>query len=157
VADEAARQAVAAALGIPANLKEPVLRYLALFRPDKHALSWSRAGKLLDELAGMIASGTITRDGRVYSAPVDVWAKALDQLQAKQAGDKPLTRPLKNHGYLLEIVRGMADKAEARQEQVREDRRRQQPEGKRSGMAEISAQLQGLGNTLRGRRGKAES
>lgn len=147
--DDAARASVAAALGLPARLKEPVLRYLALFRPEKNALSWARASKLLAELAGMIESGTITRDGRVYAAPLDVWVKAFDVIQAKMVSDKPLSRPLKNHGYLLEIVKGMADRAEAKAEQAREDSRRSRPEGRRKGMADVAGHIDALKDALK--------
>lgn len=81
--DEAARQAVAAALKLPAPLGDLLLRYIGLFRPDKRALSWDRASRLLAEL----------------------------QL------------PLKSHGYLLEIVAGLASKTEGAAERQIEEQK----------------------------------
>lgn len=126
--DEAARQAVAAALKIPPPLGELVLRYIALFRPVKRALSWDRAARLLSELGEQIQRGQVSRDGRDWPAPLEAWRYALEQMLATR--DK-LTLPLKSHGYLYEVVAGRANKAEARREQLVEEQR-QHRDGARS-------------------------
>jgi len=111
--DDAARQAVAAALRLPHGLGPLILRYMGLFRPEKRALSWERAARLLTELAGAIEAGEVTRHGRAWPAPHEYWRTALEQLLARS--DK-LTRPLRSHAYLYEVVAGLAAKAEGQQE-----------------------------------------
>lgn len=111
--DDAARAAVAAALKMPAPLGDLTLRYLALFRPDKRALSWDRAAKLLAELLAPIQAAQVERHGRVWAAPLELWRQALEQMLERRDG---LQLPLKGHGYLFEIVAALAGKAEGRSE-----------------------------------------
>lgn len=112
--DEAARRAVAVALKLPAPLAELILRYLGLFRPAAaRALSWHRAARLIEELYASISSAQIARRGRTYSAPLEYWREAIEAVL--EARDR-LTLPLRSHGYLYEIVVGMADKTGARDE-----------------------------------------
>jgi hypothetical protein len=100
--------------GSPA-LRKGLLRYVGLFAPAKQRLRWGRAEALLTELQAMMDAGRIERNGRTWPAPLDYWQMALDAVLANTT----LRRPLKSHGYLLEILAGLADKAEARQEQDR--------------------------------------
>jgi len=102
---------MAACPGPPA-LRKALLRYVALFAPTTRGLSWGRAEKLLAEVVGMIQAGRIERNGRVWPAPLDYWQEALDEILATPN----LRRPLKSHGYLLEILAGLANKAEAAEE-----------------------------------------
>lgn len=118
--NEGAREAVMAALAIPAPLGKLLVQYLALFRPARRQLSFDRVSGLLGELLPPIEAARIERGGRTWSAPQDYWKQALEDMLAKR--DK-LTLPLKNHGYLLAIIEGYSSKAEARQEAEREDRR----------------------------------
>lgn len=119
--DDAARQAVATALKLPAPLGDLILRYMAFFRPSKRALSWDRAAKLLNELLNPIQAGRIERHGRGWAAPLDYWREALEQMLDRR--DK-LQLPLKSHGYLFEIVAGLASKAEGRVETATEQQKR---------------------------------
>lgn len=119
--DDAARQAVAAALKMPAPLGDLTLRYLALFRPAKRALSWDRAARLLNELLEPIQAGRVERHGRSWAAPLDAWRDAFEQMLARR--DK-LTLPLASHGYLFEIVAGGASKVEGRAEAEAEKKKR---------------------------------
>lgn len=119
--DDAARQAVAAALKLPAPLGDLILRYMAFFRPSKRALSWDRAARLLAELLEPIQAGRIERHGRAWSAPLDYWREALEQMLDRR--DK-LQLPLKSHGYLFEIVAGLSSKAEGRVETAAEQEKR---------------------------------
>lgn len=132
LADAAARQAVVAALGLPAGLGERLLRYLALFRPRERALSWERAARLLDELNAAVAAGQIERNGQIWAAPLDYWKTAIDQMLD---GRDRLSLPLKSHGYLYEIIVGMNQRASeqraARQEVADEQARARA--GERSG------------------------
>lgn len=137
LADATAREAVAAALALPAPLAGQVLRYLALFRPSQRALSWDRAAKLLQELLAAVKAAQVERKGRSWSAPLELWQAALDQMLA---GREQLTLPLKSHGYLFEVVAGLASRAEARGE-ARQEERRQQPVGRRGGMAAVGETL----------------
>lgn len=116
--DEAARAAVAAALQFPAPLGELLLRYIALFRPAQRALSWDRAARLLHDLLQPISAGRVQRDGRWYQAPVEAWRRALEHMLDQR--DR-LRLPLKSHGYLIEIVIGVADQVGAETERRREE------------------------------------
>lgn len=120
--DVQAREAVAAALAFPAPLGDRLLRYLGLFRPDSRALSWERVARLLRELLAPIQAGRITRDGRQWAAPMDLWVQALDQVLEDRVAGK-LNLPLKSHGYLFAVVSGLAGKGEARSEAQREQER----------------------------------
>lgn len=139
LADAQARQAVAAALQLPAGLGDRVLRYLGLFRPPERGLSWDKATRLLVELHDAIRAAQVTRHGRDWPAPQDYWRMALDQmLDARPT----LTLPLKTHGYLFEIVVGIAQKAEARREQAEEEQRKKPRYGAETGIQPLSALLE---------------
>lgn len=135
--DEAARRAVAAALAMPAPLGESVLRYLALFRPAKRALSWSRATRLLEELNAAIRAGTIRRHGRDWAAPQALWMEALRRVTEQP----PAQLPLKDHAYLFEIVCRLSSSGEARQEQRRQDEAAYRYRHDGSGLVQASAIL----------------
>jgi hypothetical protein len=96
-----------------------LVRYIGLFRPAKRNLSWDRLYALLGELLAMIKAGKVERHGRLWSAPETVWIAALDEILARRDEGK-LTLPLKSHGYLLEIIAGQANKAEAAAETRKE-------------------------------------
>lgn len=120
IGHEGARNAFMVALALPAPLGKLLVQYLCLFRPAKRQLSFDRATTLLCELQPMIDAARIERNGRTWSAPHDYWKLALEDMLAKR--DK-LTLPLKSHGYLLEIIAGYSNKAEAKQESWNEDRK----------------------------------
>lgn len=121
LSDESARRTMAAALKMPAPLGDLTLRYLGLFRPRNRALTWDRAERILSELLAPIERGSLDRRGRVWPAPMDYWRAALEQILA--ARDK-ITLPLKSHGYLYEIIAGLADGAERKAEARVEESRR---------------------------------
>ena len=118
--NEGAREAVMAALAMPAPLGKLMVQYLGLFRPAQRQLSFDRVANLLNELLPMVAAARIERSGRTWSAPQDYWTMALTEMIAKRDN---LTLPLKSHGYLLAIIEGYSLKAEARQEGQHEDRK----------------------------------
>jgi len=120
IGNEGAREAVMAALAIPAPLGKLLVQYLGLFRPAQRQLSFDRVANLLGELLPLIAEAKIERNGRIWSAPQDYWAAALNEMLAKRDA---LTLPLKSHGYLLAIIEGYSSKAEAKQEAGTEARR----------------------------------
>lgn len=117
--NEGAREAVMAALAMPAPLGKIMVQYLGMFRPAKRQLSFDRVANLLNELLPLIRDAKITRGGMTHSAPLDYWKMGLEEMLAKR---DTLTLPLKSHGYLLTIIAGYSAKAEARKEQQHEDR-----------------------------------
>jgi hypothetical protein len=126
---EGAREAVMVALALPAPLGKLLVQYVALFRPASRNLSMDRLASLLRELQPLIAEAKIERGGRNWSAPLEYWQMALTDIVSKR--DK-LTLPLKSHGYLLEIIAGFSNKAEAKQEA--------QSEAKRGGQTQVGGQ-----------------
>lgn len=117
VGHDGARAALAELAALSGPFAGAVLRYLALFRPEKRQLSFDRVASLLAELNPMIIEARITRNGRAYAAPREVWVAAIDSILASR--DR-LTLPLKSHGYLLEIIIGQIHKAEQAAETKRE-------------------------------------
>lgn len=140
LADRAAREAVSTAFRLPPSLSERLLRYIALFRPVERALSWGRAARLMAELEAMITAAQIERNGQCYPAPVDAWRVAIDQMLD---GRDRLALPLKSHGYLLEILVGLHQRANdqraARQEVVEERARAR--EGTRTSQPQSAAAM----------------
>ncbi|MEW6562728.1 MAG: hypothetical protein AB1400_05780 [Pseudomonadota bacterium] len=118
--NEGAREAVMAALAMPAPIGKIMVQYLGLFRPAQRQLSFDRVATLINELLPMIHEAKIERHGRIWSAPQDYWRMGMEEMLAKR--DR-LTLPLKNHGYLLSIIEGYSQKAEARTETQTEARR----------------------------------
>lgn len=113
--DAAARDTVVAALGLPPGLGPRVLTYIGLFRPAKRALSWERAARIWGELAEAVNAAQVRRHGRLWPAPLAHWELALDAVfEARDAGK--LLLPLHTHGFLFEVVCGIARAAEARGE-----------------------------------------
>jgi len=140
LADRAAREAVSTAFRLPPSLSERLLRYIALFRPAERALSWGRAARLMAELEAMITAAQIERNGQCYPAPVDAWRVALDQMLD---GRDRLALPLKSHGYLLEIIVGLHQRAEDRRAARKEvaDERAHARNGARTGGMQSAASL----------------
>ena len=126
LASDGARDAVLAALEIPAPVGKLIIQYLALFRPAKRELTFDRVATLLQELVPMVRAGTIERNGRTWTAPVAYWKAALEEILIKPTS---LQLPLKSHGYLLEIIVGMGNKAEADAEKKTEESRQNRDVG----------------------------
>lgn len=101
VANEAASQALNAALLINGELGRALIGYLGLFRPAKSSLTFERVATILNELSPMITAGKIQRDGLEFSAPPEVWIYGINQMLASR---QTLKLPMKSHGYLLEII-----------------------------------------------------
>jgi hypothetical protein len=114
--------AMRATLSMPAPLSGPLLQYLRMFRPEQRALTARRTCALLDELLPLIRDARVTRNGRTWAAPIEIWTAALEAMIAKRDANK-LALPLKSHGYLLEIVAGIANTAEAGAERRIENER----------------------------------
>ena len=101
-----------------------VIAYAGCHRPLRRVLSWARFTKLVDELHAYIDAGAIRRKGRSWTVTRAQWTEALRiVVERRNAGQ--LETPLKNHGYLLEVARGLSDRAEAAAETAVETARRE--------------------------------
>lgn len=118
---DASREAVRLALEFPSPLGKQLLQYASLFKPAQRALSMDRFASILSDLLPMIQAAQIERNGRLWPAPQDYWKQAFESMLA---GRDKLTLPLKSHGYLLEIISGFANKAEAKAEAKHEQGRK---------------------------------
>ena len=116
---DASRSALLHALHMPAPLAGLWAQYLGMFRAKGRALAHDRADRIMAELVPMLDAGTVTRNGNVRQAPIDLWRTALEQMVDLRNNDK-LTLPLKSHGYLLEIVFAAAERGAAKAEQTAE-------------------------------------
>lgn len=121
VSDADARRFVDLVAGLEPRVAKPLIQYLALFRPEKTGMRWSRMFALAEELLPMIREARVRRNGTVYAVPMDAWAAALGMLADRP---KNLVLPLKSHGYLLEILANQAEKTAARSETETEQRKR---------------------------------
>lgn len=123
-AREEASAALARLVAVSLPFGALVLRYIGLFRPAKRRLAIERTVSLIEALLPDIERMTVTRKGRDWAAPPEVWVAAIEAVIA--ARDKgTLTLPLTSHGYLYEVVSAVADKAEAVAERETEEHRRQ--------------------------------
>ncbi|KAF1692741.1 hypothetical protein CSC62_13990 [Pseudoxanthomonas jiangsuensis] len=103
------------------ELGRAVIAYLGLFKPPKNALRLSRAVKLVQELAALVATGDVCKDERTgvrRPATPTTWAIGIETMLAQRAA---LSLPLESHGYLRAVVYGLADKADAAAERQREE------------------------------------
>jgi hypothetical protein len=122
LAHEGARDAVLAALRLPAPIGKQLIQYVSMFRPPKRQLSWARLSLLLADLLPPISAAQVERNGRTWPAPLEYWKAALEQMvQLRDEGKLQL--PLKSHGYLFTVIVGMSEKAEAKGEAKTEARR----------------------------------
>ena len=134
--DGAARQALVEALRCTAP-PALVLAYLECFRPAKRSLSWSRAKRLLAELADAMEAGEVRRRGRTWTVTREMWVEALEVVHERRAGGA-LELPLRDHAYLWEVVSGLANRAEAAEERRIEAERRARSGGGGGGPKLIS-------------------
>ena len=118
----AARESMMHALALPAPLGKLLLAYLGCFRPAKRQLSWERVAAILAELRQPIDAAQVTRNGRVWPAPLAYWQQGLETVLLARDGGM-LSLPLKSHGYLFEVIAGVANKGEAKAEFSNEARR----------------------------------
>ncbi len=112
------REAIAKALRMPSPLAQQIQTYIGLFRPPKRGHIIDRVTSLLENLLTYIEPRKVTRNGRTLPAPVAIWQAALDDMLSRR--DK-LRLPLKDHGYLLEVVMSKADEAQAQAERLRHE------------------------------------
>jgi hypothetical protein len=114
--DGRAREVLAAVVELPKPVAAQVLGYLGLFRPAARGLAWAKAGRLVDELAALVAAGYVRRPGLVdRTASPSHWARGMEQMVAARTG---LRLPLTNHTYLCRVVYDLADSADRRAEAI---------------------------------------
>lgn len=108
------KEAVVAALKLPAPLSELVLPYMGLFAPTSgRAIRADKLSRVVTELAELIGSAEVTRQGTSYTAPVELWRQGLESVLAAREADR-LSLPLSNNNYLCEIVWRTAAKSTAK-------------------------------------------
>lgn len=118
-----AREVLGRAMTLPQPLGRLLLKYLTLHRPAKRQLTWDRVSSILAELLPDIERALITRNGRDWPAPQATWQAAIEHMLQMRDSNK-LTLPLKGHGYLLEVIKGIAERDESIAEVKTEERRR---------------------------------
>lgn len=142
LAEDAPREALNAIVAVhPAgdSFVLPLLRYVGLFAPVKSQMSHSRVATLVNELAPMIRAAQFQRTGRTWVCPIDTWRAGFEHmLTARDEGR--LNLPLKSHGYLLEVLAGLIDRAESRVE-MQTERQRQGHSGLGTPEARASPQV----------------
>jgi hypothetical protein len=107
--------------GFEPAVGKAAVQYMRLFKPAKTALRIPKATRLLEELAGLIATGRVCRDERggvERPAKPAHWAAGMEQMVERRSA---LSLPLDNHNYLRAVVFGIADFADAAAERARED------------------------------------
>lgn len=97
-------------LRLPPPVQDNCLHYLGLFKPSRTvALSPGYLLRLVNELAELVASGRVNKEGAVtHVCPAEVWAQALERVQ-ERAGQLDL--PLRGHGYLRAVAYSLASDA----------------------------------------------
>ena len=123
LADAAARRALAQALRCRAAPGHLVLAYLDCFRPPKRSLSWSRAERLLGELADAMERGAIRRKRRDWPLTDALWREALGIVMERRDSGR-LQTPLRDHAYLWEVLVSLSHRAEGAEERRIETARR---------------------------------
>ena len=126
-----------------------LIQYVALFRPRTRQLTLDRLATLLGELLVMIEAQRVRFDGQEVAAPQSIWIAALQDMVDRDKS-KPFDRPLGNHNYLLQIVCSTSRRLAAVAETRREEQRRQQPEGRRTGQRTARDTALGAVALLRG-------
>ncbi|MDP7811608.1 hypothetical protein [Acinetobacter pittii] len=98
-----ASQAFVASLNMTGDLAKPLIKYLAMFRSENRDLTFERTAKLLNEIAPDILAKQISRNRVNYPAPQAAWVWAINTMLERRDQGK-LQLPLKNHGYLYEVI-----------------------------------------------------
>lgn len=114
--DEAWREFVAQLASLPSPVQPAFLRYVELFRPAKQtSLRSPSLLNLLTSLKPQLMAQQFERGGKTYTASFEQFAGAMDYLYSQQT---KLALPLKSHGYLLETIASVIDRAAAKAEQA---------------------------------------
>ncbi|KQD15818.1 DUF2752 domain-containing protein [Acinetobacter baumannii] len=98
-----ASKAFVASLNLVGDLATPLVKYLGMFRSQNRELTFERTAKLLGEIAADINAQQIKRGHHSYPAPKAAWIWAINTMIERRDQGK-LQLPLKNHGYLYEVI-----------------------------------------------------
>ncbi|MFY4986152.1 DUF2752 domain-containing protein [Acinetobacter baumannii] len=98
-----ASKAFVASLNLVGDLATPLVKYLGMFRSQNRELTFERTAKLLGEIATDINAQQIKRGHHSYPAPKAAWIWAINTMIERRDQGK-LQLPLKNHGYLYEVI-----------------------------------------------------
>ncbi|MBO2841706.1 DUF2752 domain-containing protein [Acinetobacter baumannii] len=98
-----ASKAFVASLNLVGDLAMPLVKYLGMFRSQNRELTFERTAKLLGEIAADINAQQINRGHHSYPAPKAAWIWAINTMLERRDQGK-LQLPLKNHGYLYEVI-----------------------------------------------------
>jgi hypothetical protein len=111
--DSDAKAAVTTVGKLPGDLPRLCWSYLGLFRKpgSTRVLTWERVGRIVAELADLVAEKEMTWKGqRVVPGRPEFWAQGIQAMLDSDAQGK-LERPLDGHNYLRAVVYGVAEKA----------------------------------------------
>ncbi|MFW2801530.1 DUF2752 domain-containing protein [Acinetobacter baumannii] len=98
-----ASKAFVASLALVGDLAQPLVKYLGMFRSQNRDLTFERTAKLIGEIAEDINAQQIKRGHHSYPAPKAAWIWAINTMLERRDQGK-LQLPLKNHGYLYEVI-----------------------------------------------------
>ncbi|AVN18409.1 DUF2752 domain-containing protein [Acinetobacter pittii] len=98
-----ASKAFVASLNLVGELATPLVKYLGMFRSQNRELTFERTAKLIGEISGDINAQQIKRGHHSYPAPKAAWIWAINTMLERRDQGK-LQLPLKNHGYLYEVI-----------------------------------------------------
>lgn len=118
--DAAACQALYGAM--PPDVAAAMQRYVRMFAPAKHVMTWRRARRVLELVAPLVAAQRIKAKGREWAAPHAAWISAINGMLESRT----VELPLKSNGYLFSILVSAAANAEKQAEAATEDTRREQ-------------------------------
>lgn len=126
VDDDQVRRLISQVITCSLQLGSLTLRYLRLHKPPKHRLRLEKVRALLAELLPDMQRHAISRKGRDWVVPLEVWKSGFEAVF--DAADKgSLTLPLEGNAYLYEVLLRQADRAEAAEEREAESSRRGRP------------------------------
>lgn len=111
-ADDAKSVQLAVA-ALPGELPRLTWSYLGLWRKpgSSRVLTWERAGRIVTELAELVAEPEIQwKGGRLVPSRPEFWAQAIKLILDRDAQGK-LDRPLEAHNYLRAVTYELAEKA----------------------------------------------
>lgn len=124
LAHEDSRHALARLALVSLPLGKQVLQYLRLFKPATRSMSHSRTVALMLELLPDLERQMVERNGRQWPAPTESWRVAFERMLELRDNGK-LKLPLTGHGYLYEVIAGLADQLEGAAERATEAGRRE--------------------------------
>lgn len=106
-AHDGAREAMLALMRFGGAPARRTVKYLGLFRPKGRDLSFERFAKILNPLLDDMERGYIERNRKQKAVTVNMFLEAMEIVMMRRDEGK-LETPLKNHGYLYEVIMGLS-------------------------------------------------